>query len=247
MLRSDRSSFGVGDCRDANAFTRPPSLDSRGFGHSILERGEVQVQGKLRGSAVFCDMFLSLERVACTGCNSFVNWWRTGDRVRAFSRKRYAAFDALGVESVTGDIQDAVAVRGACEGQEVVFHTAAIAGVSGGSGRLPEPTHWELATWSKRAVTRACRSWSTPVVQVSRSTARINATWISAVWPDQWLCHYPHSKALAEQHVKPIRGTPGFGDASASDLGTRGSSFGAPLARTSRDEASCVVWAMGPI
>ena len=54
-----------------------------------------------------------------------------GDRVRALSRRRYPALDALGVESVQGDIQDAAAVSTACQGVDCVFHVAAVAGIWG--------------------------------------------------------------------------------------------------------------------
>ena len=54
-----------------------------------------------------------------------------GDQVRSLSRKTYPALDALGVEQTAGDIQDGDIVDSACTNIDVVFHTAAIAGIWG--------------------------------------------------------------------------------------------------------------------
>src|SRR3954468_17157015 len=54
-----------------------------------------------------------------------------GDEVRSFSRGRYPALEALGVEQVSGDLADPAAVAAAVAGCEVVFHVAAKAGVWG--------------------------------------------------------------------------------------------------------------------
>ncbi len=54
-----------------------------------------------------------------------------GDHVRGYSRRLYPELEQLGVEQITGDIQDADAVRKACEGIDAVFHVAAVAGIWG--------------------------------------------------------------------------------------------------------------------
>jgi len=54
-----------------------------------------------------------------------------GWRVRNLSRSCYPALDALGVETVQGDLADRAAVDRACAGCDVVFHVAAKAGVWG--------------------------------------------------------------------------------------------------------------------
>src|SRR6187399_1643751 len=54
-----------------------------------------------------------------------------GDRVRSLSRRTYAFLDELGVKQYQGNIDDRDAVERAVSGVEVVFHTAAIAGIGG--------------------------------------------------------------------------------------------------------------------
>ena len=54
-----------------------------------------------------------------------------GDRPRSYSRSNHAQLQQLGVEQLTGDLNDADAVRQAVEGCECVFHVAAKAGVWG--------------------------------------------------------------------------------------------------------------------
>ena len=54
-----------------------------------------------------------------------------GDNVRTFSRGDYPELKKLGVEPVRGDIRDRDAVVEACRGMDVVFHTAAVAGIWG--------------------------------------------------------------------------------------------------------------------
>ncbi len=54
-----------------------------------------------------------------------------GHEVRSFSRGRYPALDALGVEHARGDLADAGTVREAASGCDAVVHTAAKAGVWG--------------------------------------------------------------------------------------------------------------------
>ena len=59
----------------------------------------------------------------------------------------------------------------------------------------------------------------------------------SAPYPQQWLCHYPHTKALAEQAVLAAngrRGTAHLCPAPASDLGAAGQASGAAADRSAR-------------
>ncbi len=125
-----------------------------------------------------------------------------GDRVRTFARKRYPELDALGVEAFQGDIQDAAAIERACEGIEVVFHVAAIAGIWGPTRDFPAIN--TLGTARVVAACRKCRvgrlvfTSSPSVTFAGRDQCGIDE---SAPYPDRWLAHYPHSKALAEQSV----------------------------------------------
>lgn len=54
-----------------------------------------------------------------------------GHSVRSFSRGRYPALDALGVEHARGDLADRDAIRAAAAGCDAIVHTAAKAGVWG--------------------------------------------------------------------------------------------------------------------
>jgi len=54
-----------------------------------------------------------------------------GDHVRVFSRRTFPDLEARGVECAQGDLADGPAVQAACEGVEVVYHVAAIAGAWG--------------------------------------------------------------------------------------------------------------------
>ena len=54
-----------------------------------------------------------------------------GDTVQTFQRGHYPELDALGVESIRGDLTDHVAVKKAVRDVDVVFHVAAKAGVWG--------------------------------------------------------------------------------------------------------------------
>ena len=125
-----------------------------------------------------------------------------GDQVRAFSRRRYKSLDQLGVESVEGDIRDAAAVDRACAGVDVVFHAAAIAGIWGSWDDF-----YQINTVGTEHIVQACRNQrvSRLVYTSSPSVTFDGSDQLdvdeSVPYADRWLCHYPRSKALAEQHV----------------------------------------------
>ena len=76
-----------------------------------------------------------------------------GDRVRSYSRNRYAVLDTLGVEQVSGDLANAAQLREACRGIDVVFHVAAVAGVWG-----PWQRYHETNVVGTQNVIDACRA-----------------------------------------------------------------------------------------
>ncbi|MBW3598649.1 MAG: NAD-dependent epimerase/dehydratase family protein, partial [Planctomycetes bacterium] len=125
-----------------------------------------------------------------------------GDEVRSFARGRYPGLEALGVEAVQGDIRDAAAVSEACQGVKAVIHTAAVAGIWG-----PWDYYYGINTLGTRNVVAACREHGVQrLVYASSPSVTFDGgdqegTDESAPHPDRWLCHYPHTKALAEQHV----------------------------------------------
>jgi 2-alkyl-3-oxoalkanoate reductase len=125
-----------------------------------------------------------------------------GDRVRGLARGRYPELEVLGVQTVQGDIQDAAAVERACDQIEVVYHVAAVAGIWGpwrhyyGINTLG--THNVVAACRRASVRRLVFTSSPSVTFAGRDQCGVDE---SAPYPTRWLAHYPHSKALAEQHV----------------------------------------------
>ncbi len=125
-----------------------------------------------------------------------------GHDVRVFSRGAYPALAALGVETQQGDLQDANAIQRACNGIDAVFHVAAVPGVWGAW-----KTYHGINTLGTFNVIAGCRDsgvqrliyTSSPSV-VFDGVDHVDAD-ESLPYPTKWLCHYPHSKALAEQAV----------------------------------------------
>jgi nucleoside-diphosphate-sugar epimerase len=125
-----------------------------------------------------------------------------GDQVRCLARGDYPELKILGAETIRGDIRDGDSVMRACESIDVVFHTAAVAGVWG-----PWEYFYSINTRGTENVIAACRArsisalvyTSSPSVTFDGSDQRgVNE---SAPYPSRWLCHYPHTKAVAEQQV----------------------------------------------
>ena len=125
-----------------------------------------------------------------------------GHSVRVLCRGQYPALKALGVPTVQGDLRDEAAVNDACRDVEAVFHTAAVPGVWG---------DWKMYhginTLGTFNVIKACRKQGVArlIYTSSPSVVFDGADHVDAdeslSYPTTWLCHYPHSKALAEQAV----------------------------------------------
>ncbi len=125
-----------------------------------------------------------------------------GDRVRSFSRAQYPELAAMGVEQRAGDLQDLESVRSACAGVDVVFHVAALAGVWGPWRRYYGPntvgTEHVIAGCRSAGVRRLVFTSSPSVVFDGRPHEGADE---SLPYAPRYLCHYPHTKALAEQAV----------------------------------------------
>ena len=130
-----------------------------------------------------------------------------GDRVRGLCRRPSKPLEQLGLEVVHGDVRDAHAVSSACAGVDVVFHVAGVAGVWG-----PWKHYYSVNTLGTRNVIDGCRAHnvkrlvytSSPSVTFDGSAQEgVNET---APYAQRWLCHYPHTKALAEQAVLAANG-----------------------------------------
>jgi nucleoside-diphosphate-sugar epimerase len=137
-----------------------------------------------------------------------------GDRVRVLCRGKYARLNELGVECVTGDVRDASAVSRACAGMEIVFHVAAVSGIWG-----PWEHYHGINTVGTENVVAACRAQNVPRLVYTSSPSVIydgsdhrNAD-ESLPYPADYLCHYPHSKALAERAVLVANGVGGLATA----------------------------------
>lgn len=125
-----------------------------------------------------------------------------GDAVRAFGRHEYPALTRLGVDCRRGDVRDFEAVRAACAGVDLVFHTAAKAGVWGNRAEF-----FEINAKGTATVLRACLEahvtrlvhTSSPSVVFERDS--IEAGDESLPYPKRFLAAYPASKASAEQMV----------------------------------------------
>jgi nucleoside-diphosphate-sugar epimerase len=129
-----------------------------------------------------------------------------GDQVRTLARSDYPGLTALGVETLRGDISDAAAVGRACEGVEVVFHTAAKAG---GWGRAEDfeatnvtGTQHVLDACAKHGV-RALVYTSTPsVVHAHRDLEGEDE---ALPYAASFTADYPRTKAIAERAVRAAK------------------------------------------
>jgi nucleoside-diphosphate-sugar epimerase len=134
-----------------------------------------------------------------------------GDEVRAFGRGTYPQLERLGVESIQADIRNAEAVAAACRGVDVVFHSAAVAGIWG-----PWDHYYGINTLGTSHVLAGCRQHGirrlvfTSSPSVTFDGRDQNGVDESVGYAHRWLCHYPHTKALAEQLVLAANGSDGL-------------------------------------
>lgn len=152
-----------------------------------------------------------------TGANGFLGLYVVeqlvvrGDRVRAISRRKCPALESLGVEIVHADLCDQKAMIGACQGMDAVFHVGGIAGIGG-----PWKNYYEINVLGTQHIVEGC--WkhgvgrlvytSSPSVTFDgRSQEGIDE---SVPYPERWLCHYPRSKAMAEQYALAANGKNGL-------------------------------------
>ncbi|MGD0518800.1 MAG: NAD-dependent epimerase/dehydratase family protein [Thermoguttaceae bacterium] len=134
-----------------------------------------------------------------------------GDRVRALGRKQYPELQARGVEVVRADLCDRDSVVNACRSVDMVFHVAGIAGLG---GRWKDfyrintlGTRWVIKGCRRHKVGRLVYTSSPSVIFDGNDQCGVDE---SAPYPRRWLCHYAHSKALAEQEVLSANGVDGL-------------------------------------
>ncbi len=125
-----------------------------------------------------------------------------GDTVVGLGRTDYPDLRSLGVQLHRGDVQNLEQVNQACRGVDAVIHTAAIAGIWG-----PWKTYYGINTLGTQNVIDACRKQGIGVlVHCSSPSVTFDGSDQSGIdesvpYPSRHLCHYSHTKALAEQRV----------------------------------------------
>lgn len=123
-----------------------------------------------------------------------------GYTVRSLGRSPQPELTALGVEVRCVDLADAAAVDSAVAGVDAVFHVAAKAGVWGSWA-----SYFAANVTGTENVVAACRAHgvsrlvytSTPSVVFNRRHFRGEGNELP--YGQRWLCHYAHTKAIAEQ------------------------------------------------
>lgn len=134
-----------------------------------------------------------------------------GDCVRALCRGRYPQLDALGVETIQADLRDREAAIEACRDIDVVFHAAGLAGLGG-----PWDYFCNINVWGTRYIVDGClrhgvgRLIYTSSPSVTFDGADQMGVDESVPYAKRWLCHYAHTKALAERHVLAANGLEGL-------------------------------------
>ncbi len=143
-----------------------------------------------------------------TGANGFLGSYLVEDlvdrgyEVTAMTRKPFPTLTGPTLSNVQGDVRNLDALRDATKNQDVVFHTAGISGIWG-----PWKLYHGTNTIGTRNVVTAClENKVKKLVYTSSPSVVFNGQHQvhvdeSTPYPKTWLCHYPHSKALAEQHV----------------------------------------------
>jgi len=125
-----------------------------------------------------------------------------GERVRAVARRRNPELETLEPEIVLGDLRKPDFVDAACQGVDVVFHVAGVAGIWG-----PWSHYYSNNVLATQNVLAACRRHSVAkLVYTSSPSVTFDGSAQegvdeSAPYARRWLCHYAHTKALAEQAV----------------------------------------------
>lgn len=135
---------------------------------------------------------------------------RRGDRVTVLGRNQYPHLEK-GIEGIQCDLRDRDGVLQAIEGQDTVFHAAAIPGVWGDYRK-----YFEINVQGTQNVIDACHAHavkkliftSSPSVVFGDSDLEdVDET---VPYPESYLCHYPATKAIAEKRVLAANGVKGL-------------------------------------
>jgi Nucleoside-diphosphate-sugar epimerases len=134
-----------------------------------------------------------------------------GDKVRVFCRHHHSTFDNLPIDVKIGDVRNLQEIKNACEGIDVVYHTAAMPGISCSWRPFFETntlgTLHVIDACAKNGVKKLVYTSSPSVVFDGNDQEGIDE---SCPYPEHWLAHYPKTKALAEQMVLEANGRDGL-------------------------------------
>lgn len=123
-----------------------------------------------------------------------------GQSVRAFCRRNGDV--PPGAEIVLGDLTDRASLENACQGVETVYHTASLPSIS-----LYWDPFFDTNIIGTLNVLDACRKTGVQkLIYTSSASVIFNGKPQLGVdesipYPNEWLAHYPHSKAIAEKMV----------------------------------------------
>jgi nucleoside-diphosphate-sugar epimerase len=125
-----------------------------------------------------------------------------GDSVRVLARGDYPELTGLGVEVCRGDVRNPEDVDRACRGSDSVFHAAAVPGIWGRwehyHGTNTAGTRHVIESCLRQGVARLVYTSSPSVVFDGRPHENADE---SLPYATEFLCHYPHTKAIAEREV----------------------------------------------
>ena len=126
-----------------------------------------------------------------------------GAEVTILSRSHYPEVEEMGAKSLQLDISQKAGLKEACEGMDVVFHVAALAGVWG-----PRERYFSINVEGTRNMLDAARAAGVPkFVYTSSPSAVWNGedeeyiTEEDTTYPTTFMTAYPESKAEAEKLV----------------------------------------------
>lgn len=122
--------------------------------------------------------------------------------VRSFSRNLYPELSSMGIEQIQGDICNKTAIEQALRGVDLVFHTAAKAGIWGDYSDYYRTnvtgTQNVIAGCKKHHISRLIYTSSPSVVFNGTDMEGVNE---SVPYPATYHAYYPQTKAIAEQYV----------------------------------------------
>lgn len=147
-----------------------------------------------------------MQRALVTGGSGFLGkaivkrLLERGWLVSSLSRSPQLELKSLGVNVLQGDIASSRDALLACEGMDAVFHVAAKAGIWGSWGDF-----FNTNVVGTRTIVEACQACGVPrLVYTSTPSVVFNGQALNSVdesmpYGTRWLCHYAHTKAIAEK------------------------------------------------